>query len=497
MTRISLISGLLLLWWILMLPIKVLCQKIGIGTAAPTEKLHVAGNIKADTMKLTAIKISSNAAVGKVLTSDASGNGTWQTSSNSTNTSGNVGYGVWGNCDLNANISEYTPLADPTAAYADFFGSSVAVSGNYLIAGAPYDDVGTNVDQGSVCIYQFNGTNWVFMQKITDPAGAADDQFGYSVSISGNFAIVGVPQDVGPFGIWQGSVNIYQLTGGSWVFKQRIFDATGVSGDAFGVSVSISGNYAIVGAPGDDVGFSINQGSASIYQYNGTSWVLMKQVTNSAGSLSDMFGSSVSISGNRAVVGVPLADYSQGYDQGAVVIFQYNGSNWVQVQTITEPGLNSFYKFGSSVSVDGDYIIVGVPLSDISSPTGRNDDQGSANIFWYNGSTWLFVQELTDPGGKGNDNFGNSVFISGDYAIAGNLNHDLGNNPSLVDHGAAVIYQRIGVTWQQLQYLVDPAANAQDLFGFSVCLDGNTKRFVVGARRYASLSGKIIAGKIN
>jgi FG-GAP repeat len=495
MKKINYIMSVAALLSTLSIPQKIFSQNVGIGTTAPTEKLHVAGNIKADTIKPNVIKLTPNAGTGKILTSDAAGNASWQTI-NPGNAGGNVGFGVWGSCDANANIGEYTPIADPTAAYGDFFGSSVAVSSNYFIVGAPMDDVGANTDQGSASIFQFNGTNWVFMQKVTDATGSANDQFGYSVSISGNYAIVGAWLDVGPFGADAGSVSIYQLTGGTWILMNKITDATGGSGDVFGQSVSISGNYAIVGSNGDDIGGNINQGSASIYQYNGSSWVLMQKITDATGTLADNFGQAVSISGNRAIVGASLDDEAYT-DQGSAIIFQYNGSNWVQIQKITDGDARAGDNFGNAVSIDGNNVVVGASLDDNLSGSVNNPKQGSASIFWYNGSNWIYVQKLMDDAGKAQDKFGNSVIVSGNYAIVGNFNHDLGTNPAEVDHGAAIIYQRMGLLWHQIQYLTDPAANALDLFGFAVGLDGNTKRFAIGARRYANLSGKVISGKIN
>ena len=165
------------------------------------------------------------------------------------------------------------------------------------------------------------------MQKLTDATGAAADYFGISVSISGNFAIVGSYADDVGLSADQGSAIIYQYNGTNWVQTQRITDATGAAGDLFGTSVSMSGNMAIIGAENDDVGANADQGSASIYQYNGSSWVLVQKLTDPTGAASDNLGYSVSINGNFAIAGAAYDNDGANTDQGSAIVFQYNGAN--------------------------------------------------------------------------------------------------------------------------------------------------------------------------
>jgi FG-GAP repeat/Head domain of trimeric autotransporter adhesin len=450
----------------------------GIGSTNPAEKLQVAGNIKTDTVKPNAIKFTPNAGTGKILTSDAAGNANWQALS----AGGGVGFGSWGDCSTNS-ISEYNPVADATGAVSDNFGNSSSISGNYAIVGAPSDDGAAGIDQGSASIYQWNGSNWVLMQKITDATGAAFDHFGVSVSISGNYAIVGAYADDG-----QGSASIYQWNGSNWVLMQKITDATGAAFDFFGYSVSISGNYTIVGAYGDDGAAGANQGSASIYQWNGGSWVLMQKLTDATGAASDQFGNSVSISGNYAIVGA-YGDDGAASNEGSASIYQWNGSNWVLMQKITDAGGAAGDLFGYSVSISGNYAIVGAYGDD-----GAFADQGSASIYNYNGSSWSLMQKITDAGGAAGDLFGYSVSISGNYAIVGARSDD---GAAGADQGSAGIYLRVGLGWQRLQYITDPGGNASDAFGMATAIDGATQRFLIGAPFYANASGKVVFGKVN
>jgi len=345
-----------------------------------------------------------------------------------TSSNGSSGFGTWGDCSFNS-VSEYNPVADDTGESGDQFGTSVSISGSYAIIGAMQDNE-TFGNQGSVSFYHFDGSQWVFKQKITDDPGEGSAYYGISVSISGNYAIVGAIYD-GPFS--EGSASIYQYIGTSWVFMQKVTDSNPLLQAYFGVSVSISGNYAIVGAYADDVGQGSTQGSASIFHYNGTNWVLMQEIVDATGFPGDWFGGSVSISDN--------------------------------------------------------YVIVGAERDDV----GSNSDQGSASIYKYDGANWVLMQKIVDPSGGPSDYFGYSVAIAGDHAMVGAIWDDIGSN---TNQGSATIYQKVGAGWQKMQYLADPAGNADQLFGASLAMDNSTDRFAVGAVGYLGI-GKVVFGKTN
>ena len=488
-------------------------QNVGIGTATPDSSamLDVESNNKGMLVPRIALTSANSASpvtspadallVYNTATAGTSANAIvpgfyyWNASAARWNalkeipTSNSVGFGPWGDCSMGA-ISEYNPVVDETGAPSDFFGRRVSISGNFAIVGAHLDDVGANVNQGSASIFQYNGTNWVLMQKITDTTGAANDFFGYSVSISGNFAIVGAYyDDVGANGN-QGSASIYKFNGTNWVLMQKITDTTGAANDTFGYSVSISGKYAIVGINLDNVGVNSDQGSASIYQNNGTNWVLMQKITDATGAANDYFGYSVSISGNYAIVGSYQDDIGTNADQGSASIYQYNGTNWVLINKITDATGAENDDFGNSVSISDNYAIVGARNDDV----GTNINEGSASFYQYNGTNWVLMQKITDAAGAAGDNFGYSVSISGNFAIVGAVLDDGGAN---ADQGSASIYQRVGLGWQKLQYLTDPAGNANDEFGISTAIDGTTKRFLSGVPNYADNSGKVVFGKVN
>src|SRR6056300_1096508 len=288
----------------------------------------------------------------------------------------------------------------------------------------------------------------------------ASDYFGYSVSISGDYAIVGAPyEDTG--GSNAGAAYIYtpNPSTGVWGSEQKILGEA--AGDEFGKSVSISGDYAIVGAPYEDTGAS-SAGAAYIYTRSGTTWGNEQKILGETAS--DLFGWSVSISGDYAIVGAQYED-TGGTDAGAAYIYTRSGTTWGNEQKLLGETASDY--FGYSVSISGDYAIVGSPGED----TGASS-AGAAYIYTRSGTTWGNEQKIL--GETAGDNFGYSVSISGDYAIVGAPYEDTGASSA----GATYIYTRSVTTWGNEQKLLGEVAS--DFFGWSVAIDGGNA--IVGAQ---------------
>ena len=328
--------------------------------------------------------------------------------------------------------AEVKLAASDGAAY-DYFGYSVSISGDYAIVGA-YRDCDDGSNSGSAYIFYRSGTTWSQQAKLTASDGAAYDYFGYSVSISGDYAIVGAYADSNS----SGSVYIFYRSGTTWTQQDKLTASDGASYDCFGRSVSISGDYAIVGAHRDDDNGS-DSGSAYIFYRSGTTWIQQDKLAASDGAESDYFGISVSISGDYAIVGAHRDD-DNGSDSGSAYIFYRSGTTWIQQDKLTaSDGAESDY-FGIPVSISGDYAIVGAYKDD-----DNGSDSGSAYTFYRSGTTWTQQAKLTASDGAASDYFGQSVSISGDYAIVGaNRDDDNGSNS-----GSAYIFYRSGTTWIQ------------------------------------------------
>jgi len=347
-------------------------------------------------------------------------------------------------------------LASDGAA-VDFFGCSDSISGDYAIAGADYDD-DKGANSGSAYIFRWDGTAWVQQQKLLASDGAAGDCFGGSVSISGDLAIVGAYGDDSD----RGSAYIFKRDGTTWVQQQKLIASDGAAKDYFGYPVSISGDYAIVGAFAGDGNVS-NSGSAYIFKRNGETWSQQQKLTASDGADYDRFGTSVSISGDYAIVGAHYGDGNVS-NSGSAYIFKRNGESWSQQQKLTASDGAAEDYFGHSVSISGDYAIVGAFLDD-----DKGDGSGSAYIFRWDGTAWVQQQKLLASDGAAGDEFGYSVSISGDYAIVGAY----GDDDKGTDSGSAYIFKRDGTSWVQRQKLTASDGAADDCFGESVSISGN------------------------
>ena len=360
----------------------------------------------------------------------------------------------------------------------DLFGSSVAISGDYAVVGAPQDSI-AGIYVGSAYVFKRSGSSWVQEAKLTASDGANGDDFGNSVGISGDYVVVGAIEDNIGSNASQGSAYVFQRSGTSWSQMAKLTASDGAGGDKFGSSVSISGDQIIVGAYYDDVGANVDQGSAYVFKRSGTAWTQEAKLTAYNGAAEDLFGLSVSISGDYAIVGAPYDDFIANSDQGTAYVFKRTGTSWTHEWYIAASDGSAGNNFGVSVSISGDYAIVGSPLS-------NNSLQGSAYVFKRNGTTWPQEAKLVAQDGEPNDYFGSSVCLTSDFAIVGTPTDDTGSNTS---QGGAWIFKRSGTSWTQEAKLLASDGKPFSWFGFGVAI---SDAFVVsGANGAGVMEGAV------
>ena len=304
--------------------------------------------------------------------------------------------------------------------------------------------------------------------KLTAGDAAADDNFSTSVAISGNYAIVGAPGNDDD-GDRSGSAYIFALDGGIWAEQAKLIAKDGEGGDFFGRSVSIDGDWAIVSSHHDDVW----SGSAYIYQRDGNLWKEQGKINARDGEANDSFGFSVDISGDTAIAGMPQ-DNDKGEDSGSVYVYVRVKDKWVEQQKFTPRDVDAGDIFGSAVSIDGDYAIIGSLWDD-----DKGNRSGSAYIYKRIRTVWTQEAKLVASDGARNAEFGFSVHISGKYAIVGAYAHNSGT-------GAAYVFARNGEKWTEEAKLTASDGQAKDDFGISVSINGTTGNVaaLVGSYRH-------------
>lgn len=308
-------------------------------------------------------------------------------------------------------------LIDPGRAALDYFGTSVGVSGQTVVVGAP----GAQNSAGAAYIFVRSAGSWRRQAVLTDPRGVTNDYFGFSVALSGSTAIVGA------YGVNRnsfggnnaGAVYIYERSGATWHLQASFTDPGYRAGDEFGISVAISNSTALVASTGVKQG----AGAAYVYARPAATWRQQARIADPVGRADDFFGASVALVGTTAVIGAPGA---KGI-AGVAYIYQNPGGGWRKKARLADPGGSSNDWFGSAVAVsatsDGLRVIVGDPNSD----TRRC---GTAYDFFRPAGTWRERAKIANPGCARRDWFGNATALSGRTALIGALGKD--NNAGAV-----------------------------------------------------------------
>ena len=314
---------------------------------------------------------------------------------------------------LNKSIEDWTELQKLLASDGeslDRFGECVSITNDYALIGAPYvDDYGPWT--GYAYMFKRDGNNWDEQQKLRGSGIVEDDFFGNSVYLNGDTALIGASHD-DDNGFDTGSVYVFIRTGATWTEQAILYASDSGTGDYFGYSVSIDGDMALIGAPfNDDCG--VNSGCAYVFTRAGSIWTQQAKLVASDGAIQDRFGISVSLDGDTALIGA-YADDVNVNNSGSAYVFTRTGSIWTQQAKLVASDGGEDDEFGYSVSIDGDTAVIGAFFDD---DNGINS--GSAYVFTRTGSTWEQQEKLLPLDGASDDQFGNSVSLEGDMALIG------------------------------------------------------------------------------
>ena len=382
---------------------------------------------------------------------------------------------------LNKNISNAPPTVYPAhlrASYpvdGDQLGSSISISGNYAIAGAQFADPGGRLSAGAAYIFERTSTSWVQRAILIPSDSTAGDYFGVSVSISGDYAIIGA-RSAHPDGVNNaGAAYVFVRSGTNWFQQIKLVASDKAAYDYFGDSVSISPTRAVIGASSADPNGLSSAGAAYIFKRSGSYWYQEAKLVASDKERYDSFGCGVSISGDYVIVGAYREDPNGLSTAGSAYIFVRSGTLWPQQAKLVASDKAAGDQFGRNVSISGGFAIVGAGFAD---PNGV-PSAGAAYVFARSGTTWSQQAKLVASDKAASDIFGKGVAISSTgYAIVGASSADPNG---ISGGGAAYIFKRSGSSWYQEAKLISPNLGSGDYFGTSVSIDGD--RAVASAPR--------------
>lgn len=419
----------------------------------------------------------------------------------------------------------------------DAFGLSVSVSGDTVVVGAPREDsdsTGVNGDQdnelastaGAAYVFVRNGAVWTQEAYLKPSNTDVGDSFGYSVSVSGDTIVVGARwEDSAATGVngdesdnsagQSGAAYVFVRDGSTWSQQAYLKASNTDSSDRFGEAVAISGDTILIGAYQEGssaTGANGNQGdnsllfagAAYVFERNGSSWSQSAYLKASNTGAGDLFGLTLSVSGDLAVVGAPGEDGNatgvngnwnndSANDSGAAYVFARNGASWSQAAYLKASNTEEEDQFGYWVAVSGQTLVVGAPRED-SNATGVNGsqangsiDSGAAYVFVHDGGSWSQEAYLKASTLGAEDQFGTAVSVSGDRVAVGsthessNANGVNGNetNNNAFHSGAVYVFDRDGATWSQEAYVKASNSEAEDQFGIAISMSDDF--LVVGA----------------
>ncbi len=353
---------------------------------------------------------------------------------------------------------------------------------HYLSAYAPQELSSTDVVLGYSGDYV--ETEWSMRQRVEAPVGRSGDLFGHATAVDGDVAVVGAPHDdlsvdtgsaevLRYYGTNFGSAHVFRYDGVGWQYEQKLAAADAAAGALFGSAVAVDGDVLVVGA--GDWQEGLLPGSVYVFNFDGTRWVQQQKLTAPDGYDGALFGSALDIDGDVIVAGA-YEDNHAGVDSGSAHVFQFDGGQWQHAQKLTASDATAGARFGRSVAVFGESVIVGAP--GVNTPNG---DPGAAYVFHGDGSRWTEAEKLLDPDADSGGGFGTAVALDGTTAVVG--------SPKNLHPGSAIVYEFDGSRFRQQQLLASHDPYHGDIFGAAVAVSGET--IAVGMPRHSSKAGSV------
>lgn len=358
---------------------------------------------------------------------------------------------------------EEARLTTPDGRFGSDFGDSLSLSGNTLAVGAPHSSPPGFVNAGAVYVLVRTGVTWTSQAKLVAPDMASGDVFGISVALANDTLAIGARGDDNAAGTSAGAVYVFVRSGSSWALQAKLIAADAHSQDNFGQSVALRNDTLLVGAPYADMPPVGALGSAYLFGRTGSLWTQQfKFIPSDAATTPPVrFGHSVSLSGNRVVVGAPGDTFGgTATNAGSAYVFSGSAFSWAEEAKLVGSTISVRDEFGTSVALDFETALVGT------------EGDGASYVFWRSGNTWIEQARLDHGSMPGGIQFGSSVALQGDTAVVG---WPLAGPPPCAKAcGAVFTFERSGTTWTNVDAFQSSDVANSSRFGRVVSLSGDT-----------------------
>ncbi|MDI9347372.1 MAG: filamentous hemagglutinin N-terminal domain-containing protein [Methylacidiphilales bacterium] len=393
--------------------------------------------------------------------------------------------------------STWTDLLSTTGAPSPHlgmnFGNSVAITGDNVLIGAKgYSSLG-NSKSGTVFIYSLAQSQWKnLLQSLSTPLIQANASIGSSVALSATYALVGASNYNQYLNLTSGTVFLYNLSHGTWLNLLSTPDAPSLqAGAMFGASVALSDEYALIGSPQYDLSNNgtmyTDSGNAYLYELSDGTWTNLLSSANAPVQAGAMFGASVALSDEYALIGSPQYDMSNNgtvsTDSGNAHLFELSDGTWTNLLSRANAPVQAGARFGTSVALSDEYALIGSPQYDMSNNGTVSTDSGNAHLFELSDGTWTNLLSRANAPVQAGARFGTSVALSDEYALIGSPQYDMSNNGTVsTDSGNAHLFELSDGTWTNLLSRANAPVQAGAQFGASVAL--SDEYALIGSPQY-------------
>ncbi len=362
-------------------------------------------------------------------------------------------------------------LTASDSAVGDGFGSSISVSDDLLLIGAPYNNYNA-ARTGAAYMFEFDGQNYVESQKLLGSSSAATSLFGSEVDLQGDVALIGAPQGFNESFLRTGAVYVFRNDGNDWLFEDKV--SAGAQGEEFGQNVLINNSQVLVignsgvftfknilndwifeqwimqspssfvvfndslllGFPLYDNNFD-NEGKVGIYKMTQDLWDFSSNIYGLESHENEWFGYSLDVMGDEMLVGVPR-DKDDYISLSSVRVLEKNANDWQSIDTLIPSDSNENIKFGTAVNLSNDKAFI-----------SASEAENPGSVYFYSkiGNSWIESQKLTASDGFIDDKFGDVVVLNGDFLFI-----NAGTNPSSF-LSAVYVFKFNGSDWVEIQKL--------------------------------------------